>query len=184
MLKFTFPNWIGSFAAGLLVVGGIAALAMIEQPASPAAGQPGEARADAPDFALPTLSGDTFRLDDHRGEVVVLNFWATWCPPCRREIPDFVSLQKDLGGRGLQFVGVALERSAGPEQVRAFADKMNINYPIGLGDGTIAKKYGGVRGLPMTFVIGPDGEIRRHIPGMTTEDRLRPVLESLLRDAS
>jgi len=179
MLKFSFPNWIGSFAAGLLVVGGIAALVLLEQPPSPAAGS-GETKTDAPDFALPTLSGDTFRLDDHRGEVVVLNFWATWCPPCRREIPDFVSLQRDLGDQGLQFVGVALERSAGPEQVQAFADKMGINYPIGLGDGTIAKKYGGVRGLPMTFVIGPNGEIRRHIPGMTTEDRLRPVLESLL----
>lgn len=184
MLSFSFPNWVGSFAAGLLVVGGLVALVMAEQPASPAHTTGGDAAQDAPDFSLNTLDGGTFRLDDQRGDVVVLNFWATWCPPCRREIPDFVSLQNDLGDRGLQFVGVALERSAGPEEVRAFADKMNINYPIGLGDGSIAEKYGGVRGLPVTFVIGPEGTIRKHIPGMTTEDRIRPLLEALLRERS
>ena len=184
MLSFPFPNWVGSFAAGLLVVGGLVAFVMAEQPTSPAQPTGGDNAQDAPDFSLNTLDGGTFRLDAHRGDVVVLNFWATWCPPCRREIPDFVSLQDDLGGRGLQFVGVALERSAGPDEVRAFADEMNINYPIGLGDGAIAEKYGGVRGLPMTFVIGPDGQIRKHIPGMTTEDRIRPLLEALLRERS
>jgi len=182
MCNFSLPSWTGSFVAGLLVVGGLVTLVLAEQPASPAADDPQGSTDEAPNFALNTLDGDTFRLADQRGDVVVLNFWATWCPPCRREIPDFVSLQKDLGDRGLQFVGVALERSAGPDEVQAFADEMNINYPIGLGDGSIAEKYGGVRGLPMTFVIGPDGQIRKHIPGMTTEDRIRPLLEALLRE--
>lgn len=139
---------------------------------------------EAPTFTIETVSGGMFRLQDHRGSVVVLNFWATWCPPCRREIPDFVSLQRELGDEGLQFVGVALERDAGPEEVRAFADEMDINYPIGMGDGAIAKKYGGVRGLPMTFVIGRGGDIRKVIQGLATEDRIRPVLESLLDESS
>lgn len=138
----------------------------------------------APDFTLETVSGETFRLQDHSGSVVVLNFWATWCPPCRREIPDFVSLQRELGDDGLQFVGVALEREAGPAKVRAFAEEMGINYPVGISDGAIAKRYGGVRGLPMTFVIGRDGRIRETIQGIATEDRIRPVLEPLLDESS
>lgn len=181
----SIPNWIGSFLAGVLVVGAIVGGVMMEQPSSPAAeNEPQTERDEAPDFRLETLGGETFHLRDHRGQIVVLNFWGTWCPPCRREIPDFVSMQADLGDRGVQFVGVALERSAGPKEVQSFADEMGINYPIGLGDGSIAQKYGGVRGLPMTFVIGPEGRIRKHIPGMTTEDLLRPLLEQLLREAS
>lgn len=165
---------------GLLLVAG----PIIQSVAAPD-GPPFFAELDkAPDFTLKTLDGDTFHLRDHRGEVVVLNFWATWCPPCRREIPDFVKLQRELGDEGLQFVGVALERSAGPEEVRAFVEKMNINYPVGLGDGTIAQKYGGVRGIPRTFVIGPEGKIRGHIPGMATESMLRPGLEKLLEETS
>ncbi|MFP4228559.1 MAG: peroxiredoxin family protein [Salinivenus sp.] len=184
MLSFSSSGWLGSFALGLLVTGGLGVLVLSEQPDSPATSTNDDTSATAPDFSLETLDGDTFRLSDYRGDVVVLNFWATWCPPCRQEIPDFVSLQQDLGDQGLQFVGVALERDAGPDEVRDFAEEMNINYPIGMGDGSIAEKYGGVRGLPMTFVIGPEGTIQKHIPGMTTEERLRPVLESLLEETT
>jgi len=138
----------------------------------------------APNFTLDRLNGETFRLKEHRGEVVVLNFWATWCPPCREEIPDFVRMQKALGDRGVQFVGVALERNPDPQAVREFAEKMNVNYPIGLDEGPIARKYGGVRTLPTTFVIGPEGEIQGRIPGRTTEAMLKPALEKLLAETS
>ena len=173
------------FLLGIAVVG-ITAASMLSShsPAPTNAWIEPEAPRKAPDFTLDRLNGDTFQLEEHRGEVVVLNFWATWCPPCREEIPDFVSLQKDLGDRGVQFVGVALERNPDPAAVRDFAEKMNVNYPIGLGNGSIARKYGGVRGLPMTFVIGPNGQIRGHIPGRTTEARLRPALEQLLSETS
>ncbi len=179
------PTWFWSFLAGVLVVIAGAGLISANQSASaPSWAQSDLASKDAPDFALETLRGDTFRLSEHRGEVVVLNFWATWCPPCREEIPMFVDLQRELGSDGLQFVGVALERNAGPEKVQAFAEKMNINYPIGMGDGRIAKKYGGVRGLPMTYIIGPDGTVEGHIPGRATESMLRPGLEELLEEAT
>ena len=173
--------WAAVGAAGVFI--GAVVMGAVSLP-SPFADQAADSTQTAPDFRLDTLDGDSFHLDAHRGEVVVLNFWATWCPPCRREIPDFVALQRELGDEGLQFVGVALERSAGPDEVRAFADRMDINYPIGLGDGSIAQKYGGVRGLPMTFIIGPDGTIREHVPGMTTKERLRPTLTALLDEAS
>lgn len=143
-----------------------------------------EPRKTAPDFRLPTIDGTVFHLEEHRGEVVVLNFWGTWCPPCRREIPEFVDLQQTFGDRGLQFVGVALERDAGEEEVKAFAEKMNVNYPVGLGDGTIVQKYGGLRGVPTTIVIGPEGKIRGRISGMATKEMLRPGLEKLLEDGS
>lgn len=151
---------------------------------APAWAPPDTPTTDAPDFVLNTIDNETFHLRDYRGKVVVLNFWATWCPPCRREIPDLVALQKELGDQGLQIVGVALERDAGVKAVRSFAEKMDINYPVGLGDGSIAQRYGGVRSLPTTFVIGPEGNIRGQIPGLVTEERLRPGLEKLLEGAS
>ena len=181
----SIPNWFWSLLAGVLVVVAIAGVSTAFQSDPAPKWATSELTSDkAPNFALKTLNGETFRLKEHRGEVVVLNFWATWCPPCRKEIPMFVKLQRELGDRGLQFVGVALERSAGPKKVQAFAEKMDMNYPIGMGDGSIAQKYGGVRGLPMTFIIGPDGTIQGHIPGMATESMLRPGLEKLLKKTS
>jgi cytochrome c biogenesis protein CcmG/thiol:disulfide interchange protein DsbE len=180
-----FPNWFWSLLAGALLMLALAGVSTAFQSDSAPQWATSELASDeAPDFSLKTLSGNTFRLKEHRGKVVVLNFWGTWCPPCREEIPMFVKLQRELGNEGLQFVGVALERSAGPKEVRAFTQKMDMNYPVGLGDGSIARKYGGVRGLPMTFIIGPDGIIQGHIPGMATESMLRPGLEKLLKKTS
>ncbi|MFB6098310.1 MAG: TlpA family protein disulfide reductase [Salinibacter sp.] len=181
----SIPTWFWSFFAGMFVVGALVGTGAFVQsdPTSKWATSEQPSK-KAPNFSLKTLDGTTFRLKEHRGEVVVLNFWATWCPPCRREIPMFVKLQRELGDQGLQFVGVALERSAGPKKVRAFAEKMNVNYPVGLGTGTIARKYGGVRMLPQTYIIGPNGKIQGHIPGMATESMLRPGLEKLLQKAS
>ena len=179
------PNWFWALLAGALLVFALAGVrTVVQSNSAPSWATSDLTSKEAPDFSLETLSGDTFRLREHRGEVVVLNFWATWCPPCREEIPMFVDLQKELGDQGLQFVGVALERSAGPQKVQAFAEKMNINYPIGMGTGEIARAYGGVRGLPMTFIIGPDGKVQGHIPGRATESMLRPGLETLLRRAA
>src|SRR5512138_1648113 len=83
----------------------------------------------APDFALKDLNGNTVRLADLRGKAVLLNFWATWCPPCKVEIPWFVDLQKQYGPQGLQIVGVAMD-DAGPDAIAKFAKEMGINYTV------------------------------------------------------
>lgn len=137
------------------------------------------ASAQAPNFELETMEGDTFELADHRGRVVVVNFWATWCAPCLEEIPTFVEMQEEYGDRGLQFVGVSLDQQ-GFEVVRPFARKMEINYPLVVDDGSLAKRFGGLQGVPTTYVVGTDGRIRNRIEGITTEEHLMALVGDML----
>lgn len=116
----------------------------------------------APDFTLAQLDGKPLQLSSYRGKVVLLDFWATWCDPCRDEIPQFVELQQKYEKQGLQIVGVSMDDSIDP--VRPFAEKLRINYPIVMGNAKIGELYGGVLGLPIAFMIGRDGRIyRKHI---------------------
>ncbi len=116
----------------------------------------------APDFSLPQLSGQQLHLSDYRGSVVLLDFWATWCDPCREEIPHFVELQSKYRDQGLQIVGVSMDDS--PEPVRDFHQQFKLNYPVVMGDAKTGELYGGVLGLPIAFLIGRDGRIySKHI---------------------
>ena len=134
----------------------------------------------APDFELATLDGETFRLSAQRGKVVVVNFWATWCPPCREEIPDFVALQDEFRGR-VVFVGVS-EDEGGADVVRPFVEQYGINYPIVLDDATLSSRYEGITGYPTTYLVTPQGRILAYMPGGLTRDVLRPILRRLLDD--
>ena len=111
----------------------------------------------APDFNLPQLSGQPLQLSSYRGKVVLLDFWATWCVPCRAEIPHFVEMQQKYGDRGLQIIGVSMDD--GPEPVRDFYQQFHMNYPVVMGTAKTGEQYGGVLGLPIAFVIGKDGLI-------------------------
>ena len=116
----------------------------------------------APDFSLADLSGHSTNLSSFRGKVVLLDFWATWCVPCREETPHFIDLQNKYGSQGLQVIGVSMDD--GPEPVRDFYQHFKMNYPVVMGDAKTGELYGGVLGLPIAFVIGPDGRIAsKHI---------------------
>jgi thiol-disulfide isomerase/thioredoxin len=112
----------------------------------------------APDFKLPALDGKNLKLSDLRGKAVLLNFWATYCGPCKIEIPWFVELQKEYGSQGLQIVGVAID-DASTEDIAKFARELGVNYPILIGTESVAESYGGVGVLPTTFFIDRDGKL-------------------------
>lgn len=111
----------------------------------------------APDFVLPQLDDTPLRLSAYRGKVVLLDFWATWCDPCREETPHFVELQQKYAGRGLQIIGVSMDDTSEP--VRDFYQQFHINYPVVMGDAKTGEAYGGVLGLPIIFLVDRNGRI-------------------------
>jgi len=119
----------------------------------------------APDFTLPQFDGGQLRLSSYRGKVVLLDFWATWCVPCREETPHFVEMQQKYGDRGLQIIGVSMDDS--PEPVRPFYQQFHINYPVVMGTADVGWAYGGVLGLPIAFVIDREGRIYSKHMGAT-----------------
>ena len=133
----------------------------------------------APDFTLPSLDGKNIRLSDLRGKAVLLNFWATWCSPCKIEMPWFVELQKEYGPQGLQVVGVAMD-DASKEDIAKFAKDMGVNYTILLGKESVGDQYGGVPALPETFFIGRDGKIVDKIIGLKGKGEIEESVQKAL----
>ena len=133
----------------------------------------------APDFALESLDGKTMHLSDFRGKAVLLNFWATWCGPCKIEMPWFVDFQKQYGAQGLQIVGVAMDDS-GKEDIAKFAKEMGVNYPVLLGKEEVGDAYGGVPALPETFFIGRDGKIVDKIIGLKGKAEIEESIKKAL----
>ncbi len=136
----------------------------------------------APDFDLPQLNGGQLKLSAYRGKVVLLDFWATWCDPCREEVPHFIDLQNRYGPSGLQILGVSMDDS--PEPVRDFYQQLGMNYPVVMGNARIGELYGGVLGLPIAFVIDRDGRIQdKHIGAVNLAIIESEVVKLLSRSA-
>ena len=135
---------------------------------------------DAPDFTLPDLEGNSLTLSDFKGKVIILDFWATWCPPCRVEIPDFVQLYDKYEDEGLLIIGVSLDRGDS-RSVKQFSESYKINYPIVLGNFNVTEDYGGIRGIPTTFIIDRKGDIKEkyvgYQPRATFENTVIRLLE-------
>ncbi len=140
---------------------------------SPAAGK------TVPELKLPDLNGNEWRLSTHRGEVVLINFWATWCPPCRYETPSLIDIYRDYRSKGFTAVGISLDED-GPDVVRQFVRKYNIPYPILLpGDSAVGA---GIQSLPTTLLIDRKGRAAKVYQGMVYEDQLRRDVERLLAE--
>ena len=151
-------------------------------PPEPLLGAPGEVRlAEVWDSRLPDLAGRIQHMSQWQGRVLVLNFWAPWCSPCRKEIPDFIHLQERYGQAGLVFVGVALDEQ---DKVAAFVDNAGINYPILLGgeEGSALSVAAGNRqgGLPFTAVFDRRGNAVATLTGGVSEARLEALVRPLL----
>lgn len=140
------------------------------------AGQVGTA---APAYELPDLDGKMVKNTDFLGKVVILDFWATWCPPCRMEVPHFVRLQSQYGDQGLAIVGLSLD-AGGARDVRPFADEYKVNYTMLIAKDETAESYGGVVGIPTTFVIDRKGRIVRKFVGYTPPETFEETIKPLL----
>lgn len=133
----------------------------------------------APDFTLASLDGKSLKLSDYHGKAVLLNFWATWCEPCKIEMPWFVDLQKKYGPQGLQVLGVAMD-DAPPKDIAEFAQKLGVNYPIVIGKEEVGTQYGGVQFLPSTFYITRDGKILDHVFGLVSRSEIESNIQKAL----
>ena len=132
----------------------------------------------APEFVRRDLNRRRLDLNGYRGKVVLLNFWATWCAPCQVEMPSFVAWEDKYGPRGLQVIGISMDDD--PALVHAAYRKLKLNYPVAMGDVKLGDLYGGVLGLPMTFLIDRHGEIIAEFQGETDLNRIETQLQSLL----
>ncbi len=164
----------------VVLIGGYFLFGRVESTATSAI-KPGlppvEASDAAPPFTLSDVQGRPVSLADFRGKVVVLDFWATWCPPCKREIPDFIDLQSEYSSKGLQIVGIALDE---PQKVKEFAEQVGMNYSVLLGDDATAMEYGGISGIPTTFVIDRTGKIVNRFEGYRPRSVFEQEIQKLL----
>jgi cytochrome c biogenesis protein CcmG/thiol:disulfide interchange protein DsbE len=166
-------------AAALLVF--LSACTFGQKPSGAAASslKPESTRRAAPEFALKDAHGRTVRLSDYKGKVVLLNFWATWCGPCKFEIPWFVDLEQEYKDRGFSVLGISMDEE-GWDVINPFTSEMRVNYRILLGTDQTAQLYGGVDSLPTTFLIDKDGKIASVHVGLVSKSEYQNEIEKLL----
>lgn len=188
-----FPSYIkfADMLATLIVVGLLvgcgeqsAETADAAKTTSVDAAKPKVPRANqAPDFTLTSLEGSPVRLSDFEGRVVLVDFWATWCGPCRRTIPDLVALYNEHNAGGFDVLGIALERQ-GIERLGPYVQQSNIPYPVLIGTSEVVRSYGNIRSIPTAFLIGRDGTVRQKFVGVQPRSVLEKAILELLAEPS
>ena len=139
---------------------------------------------EAPDFSLPLTDGSVLKLSNYRGKIIILDFWATWCGPCKMEIPGFINIMDKYSDRGVVIIGVSLDANLTMEQLAAFGRKMGINYQIGMPEDNeaISYQYGGIGSIPTTFTIDRQGRIRDKINGAMPQSYFENNIEIVLKE--
>jgi thiol-disulfide isomerase/thioredoxin len=133
----------------------------------------------AADFSLKSSDGTSYELSKFKGKVVVVNFWATWCGPCRKEIPDFIEAYSKYKSKGLVIIGISLDQD-GWTKVTPYVAQSKINYPVVLGDETVVRNYGGFNAIPTTFIVDKSGNIVDQQTGTMSLKQLESKLKPLL----
>ncbi|HWQ15551.1 MAG TPA: TlpA disulfide reductase family protein [Roseiflexaceae bacterium] len=175
--------------AGLGVLIGLAIIAVVwlvtARTAEPALPGVGETNRPAPDIALPALDGGTIRLSDYRGQVVLVNFWGTWCEPCKEETPALQAAYQQLKDQGLVIVGVNLRKQEpSDDAVRAFLAQYNVTYPTALDVAAEAARQFQISPIPTSYFIDPAGNIRYIRVGTLTQEEVAALFSRLRQDAS
>jgi peroxiredoxin len=161
----------------LLTLAGVAAAA--DSSAVRAVVHPAKERKPAADFALTDASGKTVKLQDYRGKVVLLDFWATWCTGCKKEIPWFAEFEKAYGAKGLAVVGVSMDEG-GWKVLKPFLAETHVPYQILLGDDAMAQRYG-IETMPDTFLIDQEGKVAAaYLGGLVDRDNVEANIKALL----
>jgi thiol-disulfide isomerase/thioredoxin len=133
----------------------------------------------APDFELSTLDGEVIRLSDYLGKIVIVDFWATWCAPCRMAIPELVELQNEYEG-DLVIIGISLDQPYTQQNLKPFMETYGINYLIVLGTVEVVEAYGNIRGIPTSFIVNQDGEIVNKFTGYVPKSHYATDIDQLL----
>lgn len=134
-----------------------------------------------PSFQLtPVNRSKTIDSSAYRGKVLLINFWATWCPPCREELPGFVKVQKELGPKGFTVIGISIDTS-GVSVVRRFLKRMGITYPVGMSNSQVLDAFGGIQAIPISFLVNRKGEIVKSYQGYADHAMVKADVERLLQ---
>lgn len=166
---------------GALIISGIlvliiAALILTKQPA--VSKETGFGK-KAPEFSLSDIKGGEKKLSDFQGKVLIIDFWATWCPPCRQEIPHFISLYDQYKSKGLEIIGISLDQN-GVKTVSEFIAKNKINYTVLMGNEKVNDLYGGIAAIPTTFIVDREGNIKAKYIGYTDKEVFENKIKGLL----
>jgi peroxiredoxin len=134
----------------------------------------------AENFSLRSADGKSHELRKYKGKVVIVNFWATWCGPCRKEIPDFIEAYKKYKNKGLVIIGISVDKD-GWSAVTPFIEESKINYPVVLANAQVVENYGGVEAIPTTFIVDKKGYIADQQIGVMSLKELETKLQPLLK---